>query len=224
MTEALIEMKINQVVPEDPLLQSGVAIPIADIMPILENNIEPNCRICRNGVQIEGEIPTPLISPCLCIGYVHKKCIINYLNDNPNIISCQSCNYEYNITYDYYDKHGKINFWDLFSGYMLIEILLLGFSSSFLLLLLCSGTGFDNSGLKFLYCFCFTIGELNLVWLIMIFFSYNHVKLYYKKLFGYKNKLYFGLYIFFGFFFQMAYESISTEHTKVINICEIEQD
>jgi NADH:ubiquinone oxidoreductase subunit 4 (subunit M) len=57
---------------------------------------------------------------------------------------------------------------------------------------------------------------------VYLFFFYSIVKLYYKKLFGYKNKLYFVLYIFFGFFCNLPYENISKDHTKVVNVCERE--
>jgi hypothetical protein len=36
------------------------------IETIIETNIESTCRICRQGSQIEGKEPSPLISPCLC--------------------------------------------------------------------------------------------------------------------------------------------------------------
>lgn len=225
MSEPLIENKESNeyTIIEIPLIQHanqvGEAIPVVDIIPEPVN--EPVCRICNNGLQIEGQIPTPLISPCMCEGFVHHKCIVNYLN-NTHKIHCNNCTDEYNMSYEYFDKHGAVKFWDLFWLYIYLQLFLVAYCSSFMMLFVWGGTGSDNAGYKYLFCVCGVIGTLNLLWIINLFMYYNDVKIVYNRLFGYKNKVYFALYIFCGFFCSYVYVSISKDHTRVVRVFERE--
>jgi hypothetical protein len=203
----------------------------------LESTNEVTCRICRKGSQIEGKQSSPLISPCLCENqkkYVHQSCLIEYLNKHKsklcNIyilivsyksyeIECQDCNYEFNITYDYFYNEKKINFLIPFVTYFFIyNPIIISLISSFFMLFIMLASGTNNSSYKFLFCVFLSIGIIYFWWFLVLCLNFNYIKIQYKRVIGINNHLYFGLYILSGIIFFNIYELISKYNVKVTKV------